>query len=141
VGTLTCARGRTLARTAHLELFAHGRVVIVPAGIGVAPPRVEDGAYVRGGRCRYPLWTVEPTGLIDAARGGLTVGDLFAVWGRPLSRTRLAGFAGTVRAFVAGRPWRGDPGAIPLARHAQIVIEVGEPVIPPHATYRFPDGR
>src|SRR4051812_21317582 len=45
----------------HVEVFARGRVVIVPAGIGIAGPVERRGAYVFGGRCRYPLVTVEPT--------------------------------------------------------------------------------
>jgi hypothetical protein len=40
---------------------------------------------------------------------------------------------------VGGRPWRGDPNAIPLTRHAQIVLEIG-PYIPPHRTYLFRPG-
>jgi hypothetical protein len=141
VGGLACRPGRRHALTAHLELFARGQVLIVPSGIGIAPPRVEDGAYVRGGRCRYPLWTVEPTGLIDMAEEGLTLGDLFAVWGRRLDRGRLASFALPVRAWVGGRPWRGDPRAIPLTRHAQVVLQAGGPLVEPHAAYRFPAGR
>src|SRR5205807_920642 len=68
-----------------------------------------------------------------------TVGRLFVLWGRPLSPTRLAGFAGRVLAFVGGRRWTGDPRALPLSRHAQIVLELG-PRIPPHAAYLFPGG-
>jgi hypothetical protein len=125
---------------AHLELFANRYVVTVPQGIGIAPPRSEDGAYVRGGRCEYPLRTREPTGVIELAAGTrATLGDLFAVWGQPLSRTRIAGFEGAVRAFVDGRPWRGDPRAIPLERHAQITLEVNG-YVRPHADYRFPPG-
>jgi hypothetical protein len=138
---LTCRPARAGALTAHVELFAAGRVLILPAGVGIAPPRERDVAYVRGGRCRYPLWTTEPTGLVDAARPGLTLGDLFAVWGQPLSRARVATFAQPVRAFVAGRPWRGDPRTIPLIDHAQVVVEAGAPLVAPHAAYRFPDGR
>jgi hypothetical protein len=123
---------------AHVELFAAGRVVQVPAGIGVAPPVVRHGAYVTGGRCWQRLFTTEPTGLIRLAAPA-TLGTLFEVWRQPLSRTRLVGFRGPVRGFVAGRRWRGDPRAIPLRRHAQIVLEVGRH-IPPHATYEFPPG-
>ena len=54
----------------HLELFAAGRVVIVPAGIGVAPPWRRDGAYVRSGRCSYAARTREPTGGSDSAPCG-----------------------------------------------------------------------
>jgi hypothetical protein len=124
---------------AHLELFAAKRVVLIPSGIGIAPPRSRDGARVRGGRCSYPLRTHEPTGVIEVAAPGLTLGDLFAVWGQPLSRRRMAGFRGDVRAYVGGRPWRRAPQAIPLSRHAQIVLEVGG-LVPPHRTYLFPSG-
>jgi len=67
----------------HLEVFAAGEVVLIPAGIGVALPWRRDGAYVRGGRCEYPLATHEPTGLIESdPRGRFTLADLFAVWGQ-----------------------------------------------------------
>jgi hypothetical protein len=124
----------------HVELFAKRLVVIVPAGIGIAPPLRRDGAYVRGGRCSYPLRTREPTGVVEVVRGAtLTLGHLFDVWGQPLTRTRLAGFHGAVSAFVAGRRWRGDPRAIPLVRHGQIVLQVGG-YVPPHRTYLFRRG-
>jgi hypothetical protein len=138
VGALRCAHGRTTAALAHVELFARGRVIVVPAGIGAAPPRRRDGAYVRSSGCRYALWTEEPTGVVRLAREDLRLGDLFAVWGRQLTRRRIAGFRGRVRAYVSGRPWRGDPRAIPLRRHAQIVVQVGSPHLPPHASYAFP---
>jgi hypothetical protein len=123
----------------HLELFAGRRVVLIPPGIGIAPPRTRDGAYVRGGRCSYPLRTREPTGLIEVGEGNHTLADLFAVWGQPLSRNRMAGFRGRVRAYLGGRRWRRAPRAIPLRRHAQIVLEVGG-YVAPHKSYGFPSG-
>ncbi|MEA2429348.1 MAG: hypothetical protein QOF37_2976, partial [Thermoleophilaceae bacterium] len=76
----------------HLELFAARRVVIVAPGIGMAPPRTRVGAYVRGARCSYPVRTREPTGVIEVEPGRrLALGDLFSVWGQPLSRRSLAG--------------------------------------------------
>jgi hypothetical protein len=125
----------------HLELFAARRVVLVPPGIGIAPPRTRDGAYVRGGRCSYPVRTREPTGVVEVETNGRpkTLGDLFAVWGQPLSRRRMAGFSGSVSAYVGGRHWRADPRAIPLRRHSQIVLELGG-YVKPHAAYQFPPG-
>jgi hypothetical protein len=140
IGRLRCAPPRPTAAAAHLELFAYGHVVIVPAGIGVAPPRRRRGAYVTGGRCRYPLWTSEPTGVVRVGAPQLTLGDLFAIWGQPLSRRGLARWRGTVRAYVGGRRRHGDPAAIPLLRHGQIVVQAGEPVLRPHVRYRFPTG-
>ena len=140
VGPLRCSRSAARRFGVHLEVFARGRVVVVPAGIGVTPPRRRDGAYVLGGRCHYALVTREPTGVVEVAAGTrATLGDLFGLWGQPLSRTAVAGFDGRVRAHVGGREWRGDPRAIPLEPHAQIVVQVG-PFIPPHARYAFPPG-
>jgi hypothetical protein len=139
IGDLRCRGGERPRFRIHLELFAARRVVLVAPGIGIAPPRVRDGAYVRGGRCTYPLFTREPTGVVEVEKGGRpkTLADLFAVWGQPLSRRRMAGFRGEVSAFVGGRRRAGDPRTIPLGPHAQIVLEVGG-YVPPHPTYGFP---
>jgi hypothetical protein len=122
--TLRCD-GSERWRGAHLELFARNRVVIIPAGIR--------------SRCLRTRW---PVGVIEV-RGQRTLGDFFRVWGQPLSRTRLVGFRTPrerpVRAYVAGRRWHGGLGAIPLRRHAQIVLELGR-YIRPKKVFLFPDG-
>jgi hypothetical protein len=143
IGGLRCTKRNAGARYGvHLELFAARRVVLIPPGVGIAPPRGRTGAYVRGGRCSYPLRTREPTGVIEvhaAAGQTRTLGRFFAIWGQPLTRTAMAGFEGPVDAYVNGTPWRRDPRAIPLTRHAQIVLEVGG-YVRPHAAYNFPPG-
>lgn len=142
VAGLRCASAERPRFGTHLELFAHRRVVIVPAGIGIAPPLRRQGAYVLGGRCSYALRTREPTGVVEVERGAsLTLGRLFQMWGQPLSRTRLVGFVSRsqILAFVDGRRWRGDPRAIPLRPHAEIVLELGG-YVPPHATFLFRKG-
>ena len=137
---LTCSAVETPRFGAHVELFANRRVVIVPAGIGVVPPFRRDGAYVVRGRCSYPLRTREPTGVVEVARGvRLSLGALFAVWNQPLSASRLAGFAGRVHAYVGGKAWSGDVRAIPLTRHAEIVLEVGG-YVRPHTFFVFRKG-
>jgi hypothetical protein len=125
----------------HLELYAHRLVLPVPAGIGVAPPQRRHGAYVLGGSCTYPIRSFEPTGVIevDRAPAGLSLGDLFAVWGQPLSSGGLAGFHGPVEAFVGGVSRPGDPSSIPLRPHAEVVLEV-RGYVPPHPSYQFPPG-
>jgi hypothetical protein len=141
---LTCSSRSTERVGVHVELFAQRRVVLVPAGIGVAAPHRRRGAYVLGGRCSYPARTVEPTGVIEVARTArLTLGQFFDLWGQPLSATRLVGFRARpgerLQAFVGGRPWSGDPRGIPLRRHAQIVLEIGG-FVPPHSSYLFRPG-
>jgi hypothetical protein len=143
VGPLRCGPEPRRSYGAHVELFGENRGFAVPAGIGIAPPHRWDGAVVTAGRCVYPLRTVDPTGVveIDASGPVPTVGQLFALWGQPLSASRLGAIkarAGrVVVAFVDGRKWSGDPRLIPLRRHAQIVLELGT-FVEPHPTYLFP---
>jgi hypothetical protein len=145
IAGLRCREARGGSRFgAHLEVFAEGLDVVVPAGIGVAPPRSREGAYVTGGPCEYPLRTHEPTGLIEIDSGTrATLGQFFAVWGEPLGRRRALGFRApdgqTVSAFVNGRLWPSDPRQIPLDRHVAIVVEVGG-FFPPTRRYLFPEG-
>jgi hypothetical protein len=128
---------------AHVEVFARGRVLLLPPGIGVARPRLAAGAAIHGGRCSYPVRTTDPTGVVRIRPGrGLALGDVFAVWGQPLSRHRLCGFrsSAAVRVYVGGRRVSGSPRAVPLRRHAEIVVEIG-PYVPPHRSYVFAGGK
>jgi hypothetical protein len=124
----------------HVEVFAHRQVVIIREGIGVARPfRRSFGRIVPGG-CTYAVRIREPTGVIEVRAGTrVTVGDFFRAWGQPLDWHRLASFrtAAPVLAFVGGKRWRKDPRAIPLTRHAQIVLEIGV-YVSPHPRYLFP---
>lgn len=125
----------------HVELFAANRVVLIPAGIGTRRPRTLLNGRIARARCYGALVTVDPTGvLLVSDRRALSIAGLFRSWGQPLSNTRLASFSGErVEVFVDGRRWGGPPGAVPLKRHAEIVLEVG-PHVPPHAAYTFPPG-
>lgn len=127
VGTLRCSNGGG-SFAVHVELFAQREVVIVPPGIGTGP---------RG--CTYPLRTNAPTGVVHVARRGLTLGDLFRVWGRRLTPSALLSFRERVAVFVDGRRFAGKPGSVPLTKHAQIVLEVGG-YVAPHPSYLFPKG-
>ncbi len=127
LGRLACTRGGSRFPV-HVELFAHRRVVIVPRRIGLGPG------------CAYPLRTTAPTGVVEVRRGGgYTLGDLFRIWGRRLGPRALLSFPGRVTVYVGGRLRAGDPRTVPLARHAQIVVEVGAHVAP-HSFYLFPRG-
>jgi hypothetical protein len=124
----------------HVELFAANRVVLVAAGIGVRAPLARSGGRITGARCYGDLVTLEPTGVVLIRPGArLTLADLFRGWGRPLSARGLLSFRGPVSVFVDGRRRVGPPQAVALARHAEIVLEVG-PHVPPHPAYHFPPG-
>jgi len=128
----------------HVELFAANRVVLLPAGMGTMPPRASSGGRITRARCYGAIVTLDPTGLVLVRPGRRrTLSDLFAAWGEPLSRTRLASFrapsGSRVAVFVNGRRHAGPPGETPLTHHAEIVIEIG-PHVPPHHGYAFPPG-
>jgi hypothetical protein len=128
----------------HVEVFAANRVLLLPAGIGTSPPRTLLDGRVTAASCYGALVSLDPTGVVLVRPGArLTLGTLFSSWGEPLSRTRLASFtavAGSeVAVFVNGKSWPGAPGAVPLTRHAEIVLEVG-PYVPPHSSYAFLPG-
>ena len=128
----------------HLELFAANRVVLIASGIGTEPPRTLFAGRIEHARCYGPIVTIDPTGLLLVRPGSrLTVASVFRAWGEPLSARRIASFtAGAGRrvlVFVDGRHWDEAPGAVPLSRHAEVVLEVG-PFVPPHSSYTFPPG-
>ena len=131
-----CAPGSLAAgRRVHVELFAAGRVMIVPAGIGVRDARARFGR-ITSARCRGAMWTTDPTGVVhfDGAR---TLGGLFAAWGRRLHPGQLLSFRGRVRLYRNGVRVAGDPRRLQLRDGDNLVLQIG-PYIPPHAQYRFP---
>ena len=137
-----CTRSRTRRYGVHIEVFAHRNVVIVPAGIGVARPFATRFSAVVPRGCSYAARTLVPTGVVEVRTGSaVTLGDLFSIWGQPLGTHRLVGVRSKrpVLAFVGGRRWLGDSREIPLARHAQIVLEIGG-YVPPHTRFLFPKG-
>ena len=122
----------------HLELFAHRHVIAIPPGIGVVDPR-SAGPRVAGARCFHPLVTLDPTGVVEFRSGGrrLVLGEFFALWGQRLSPTHLASFGpAPVHAFVNGRFVSGDPAAIVIRPHQEIVLESAG-FVPPHRFYVF----
>jgi hypothetical protein len=141
VGGMRCAVRRTVDAV-HVEIFVDRKVLLLPAGIGLRPPLQRAGlARLAGGRCAYPLHTLDPTGTVFVDRTQpRALGDLFAIWGQRLGPRRLQSFPGRVLAFRNGRAWQGDPRRMPLRRHDQIVLEVGG-YVPPHARYLFPEGQ
>jgi hypothetical protein len=108
----------------HLTILDHGHPVTIPLNVGRP---VEKG-------CLYWVHTHTPDGVIHIEAPQFrpfTLGDFFAVWGEPLTRTQAssahAAKGQTLRVWVNGSRYNGDPRKIPLAVHTDIVIEAGPP--------------
>jgi hypothetical protein len=139
VDGITCGTQEyaTLHIHSHLALFDDGKQIQIPRYIGFAPSP--------GGGCLYWIHTHDASGIIhveapqiSSPQGGeYTLGMLFDVWGQPLGPNGVAGFDGPVTAYVNGAKFDGDLRSIPLRAHQQIVLEVGEPLVPP-PNYAFP---
>ena len=131
---------------AHLTVFVDGLPQQVPAGIGIAPPLEVDetpvGAFVAGATCFMWLHTHSADGIIHTespVERIYTLGNFFDIWGQPLSRQRVGPARGPVTAFFNGHIFQGNPREIPLLAHAQIQLDVGQPLVAPeHIT--FPPG-
>jgi hypothetical protein len=132
---------------ARLTIFVNGAARQVPFGIGIGPPLYGQslkghGVFVTQGSCFMWLHTHAADGVIHMEAPKLrtfTLGQFFAIWGQPLSRTRVGPAKGTVTAFYNGQVWTGDPAQIPLSSELQVQLDVGKPVIAPeHIT--FPKG-
>lgn len=113
---------------AHLTINDHGRALDIPDSVG----------RPIFGQCFYWLHTHTPDGIIHIESPVVrtfTLGQFFAVWGEPLSRTRASdaklrkGEKMTV--WVDGSRYTGDPRTIPLAQHTDITIDVGAPARKP----------
>ena len=119
----------------HLAIYDRGRPVPVPPDIG-------SGQAFPASPCLYGLHTHRSDGLISVEspdRRTYTLGQFFDIWRQPLGRAQVTSLRADVRAYVDGRPYRGDLRAIRLAEHTRITLEIGPPWISP-PPYTFPAG-
>jgi hypothetical protein len=121
-------------RRVHVELFAHRRVIVVPAAIGLRGVRFRFGRATAA-RCRGRLWTTDPTGVVRF-EGAASLSDLFRVWGGALRPARLLSFRRAVRLYPNGVRVAGDPRRLALRDRDELVLELG-PYVPQHRSYRF----
>jgi hypothetical protein len=124
---------------AHLDVLVNGQHVPVPAGLGIDQAR----------QLIAPLHTHDGSGVVhieSATDVPFTLGQVFTEWGQPLRADQVGPVnlsAGQVlRVFRNGKPVTGDPAALRLGAHDEIVVWVGptdqQPQVP--SSYSFPPG-
>lgn len=136
---LSPAEGTAVHIHQHLDLYVDGAKVPVPAGIGIDPAV----GFA-------PLHTHDASGVIhieSPTARGYTLGELFAVWGVRFTPSCLGGYCAAgdrrLRVYVDGRPVHGDPTALTLASHQEIVVAFGTAAQLPSpipSSFWFPPG-
>ncbi len=119
----------TYHQHAHLTLIDKGKQVNIPALIG----------FDVNHDCLFWIHThTGEEGVIHMEAPSKIVPKLvtfFKIWGEPLNSQRIGPItvvAGEqVRSYVNGKLYAGNPAAIPLPKHQQVVIEVGPPFVKP----------
>ena len=134
------AEGSALHIHQHIDIFIHGKSIIVPAGIGIG----FLDAFIS------PLHTHSADQVIHVESPTIqdfTLGQFFDVWGVKFSAQSIGGYDSDVenkiQVFVNGKEQTGDPRAIILLSHQEIVVTFGTKnelpkVIP--STYKFSIG-
>jgi hypothetical protein len=124
----------------HISLFVDGQQLAIPRGIGMFQP--DHNNFIYHQTCLYFLHTHDDTGIIHleprVGQGLFKLGNVFDMWGEPLSTTNVAGYTGPQLIIVDGQQYLGDPRTLVLAPYMQITIEVGIPLGGPPPTYLFP---
>jgi hypothetical protein len=141
-GTLNCLKtvGGPGHHHAHISLFVDGQQLAIPRGIGMFQP--DHNNFIYHQTCLYFLHTHDDTGIVHmeprVGQGSFKLGNVFDMWGEPLTSSNVAGYTGQQTIIVDGVTYTGNPRLIQLAPYMQITLEVGTPLPGPPPTYLFP---
>jgi hypothetical protein len=124
----------------HLDMFIHGQSVPVPPEIGIN----EQEGYIA------PIHVHDTTGIIHVEspyEATFTLGQFFDIWGVRFTDTCIGGYcsdeSNSMRVYVNGKLYQGDPRQIVLTAHQEIAITFGTPEEEPKtipSAYSFPAG-
>lgn len=138
----------------HLSIFWNGKQVAIPMALGMKKPKYADATtdpthkwpdgFALSGQCNYALHTHDTSGKIHIeapVKTDFYLGQLFKIWGQPLSYSNIAGIKGygdaTVYINEGTHTWRykGDLAQIKLLSRREITIVIGKPIakIPTYA--------
>jgi hypothetical protein len=129
----------------HLDVFVNGAAVRVPAGIGinihdpgVQHSQLPDGSIGYGGirlcakPCISPLHTHDDSGILHTESPSPVphrLGQFFVEWGVRLTPKCVSSYCRptSIKIFVDGQPFVGDPRRIQLTDQKEIAIVIGTP--------------
>jgi len=131
IGRFNCVFNppQALAFRAHLSILVNNEPQKIPRYLGASrqPPT----------HCFYAIHTHDASGRIHvtpAAPGTFTLGELFQIWGQPLTNTNVAGISGLpIEVYVTDdgmtvKVEDTDWANIELLPHREITIELGTPL-------------
>ena len=114
--------GQRLHIHQHLDIVVRGKGYAVPAGIGIDANE----------RFIAPLHTHDFSGIMHVESPVVrkfTLGEWFDVWGLRFNAKCLGGYCAKgneqVWVYVNGKRWLGNPRAIALKEHQEIVVAYG----------------
>jgi hypothetical protein len=111
----------------HLSIFVNGQAQAIAANVGILDTPVD---------CHYYVHTHDHSGKIHMeapVQTTFTLGQLFAIWGQPLTTTNVAGIQGMAQnVYVTENgtvtQFTGDPATIEMTSHRHIAIVLGTPI-------------
>jgi hypothetical protein len=106
----------------HIDIFVHGKSIAIPPGIGIN----EHAQFISS------IHVHDDTGVIHVESPTVqdfTLGQFFDVWGVRFSREAIGGYVSdatnTLKVFINGKEFIGDPRTIVLAPHQEIAVVFG----------------
>jgi len=131
IGRFTCVINppQALAFRAHLSILVNNEPQKIPLYLGASPRPPTH--------CFFAIHTHDSSGRIHVtpeAPGVFTLGELFQIWGQPLSNTNVAGITGLpVEVYVTDNGTTvkvedAEWASIELKPHREITIELGTPL-------------
>jgi hypothetical protein len=134
VDGVVCGAGmaETFHVHSHVAIFKDGQWLAFPKLVGILP------------QCNYETHTHDNTGIIHIETPNLktfTLGEVFDIWGMPLSSTNVAGITGNIAIYINDngdvRRYMGDPRNIVLTSLRDITFQIGStlPTLPTYSWY------
>jgi hypothetical protein len=125
--------GLNLHFHAHLDIFADGKRVGIPALVGINP----------GAGYLTELHTHDARGVIHVEatdERDFTLGQFIAEWGVYFDSRCIGSYCSGLKWYVDGKQQTGNPAGLVLKPHQEIAIVVGKPPKEIPSSYKFSPG-